>query len=128
MPWVATMLVGVCGAILCIQSSLLSVVTFTSVLIIVLYALIAIAALVSRFTQRELERPFRMPLWPVSPVIALVGVGIAISQQKGSDLLIVAAIFAGGLLYYVGFLAPRKDRYWSHLTVPEHELAGERRQ
>ena len=122
MPWVATMLVGVCGAILCIQSSLLSVVTFTSVLIIVLYALIAISALVSRFTQRGLERPFRMPLWPVSPVIALVGVGIAISQQKGSDLLIVAAIFVGGLVYYVGFLAPRKDRYWSHLTVPEHEL------
>jgi amino acid transporter len=124
MPWVATMLVGVFGAILCIQSSLLTVVTFTSVLIIVLYALIAISALVSRFTQRELERPFRMPLWPVSPVIALVGVGIAISQQKGSDLLIVAAIFVGGLIYYVGFLAPRKDRYWSHLTVPEHELAA----
>jgi amino acid transporter len=122
MPWVATMLVGVCGAILCIQSSLLSVVTFTSVLIIVLYALIAISALVSRFTQRGLERPFRMPLWPASPVIALVGVGIAISQQKGSDLLIVLAIFAGGIIYYVGFLAPRKDRYWSHLTVPEHEL------
>jgi amino acid transporter len=122
MPWVATMLVGVCGAILCIQSSLLSVVTFTSVLIIVLYALIAVSALVSRFTQRDLERPFRMPLWPVSPVIALVGVGIAISQQKGSDLLIVAAIFVGGVVYYVGFLAPRKDRYWSHLTVPEHEL------
>lgn len=123
MPWVATMLVGVCGAILCIQSSLLSVVTFTSVLIIVLYALIAISALVSRFTQRDLERPFRMPLWPASPVIALVGVGIAISQQKGSDLLIVAAIFLGGVVYYVGFLAPRKDRYWSHLTVPEHELS-----
>lgn len=124
MPWVATMLVGVCGAVLCIQSSLISVVTFTSVLIIVLYALIAICALVSRFTQRELERPFRMPLWPISPVIALVGVGIAISQQKGSDLLIVAAILVGGLVYYVGFLAPRKDRYWSHLTVPEHELAA----
>jgi hypothetical protein len=73
---------------------------------------------------RELERPFRMPLWPVSPVIALVAVGIAISQQKGSDLLIVAAIFVGGLVYYAGFLAPRNDRYWSHLTVPEHELAA----
>jgi hypothetical protein len=93
---------------LCVQSSLISVVTFTSVLIIVLYALIAISAIVSRFTQRELERPFRMPLWPVAPVIALVGVGIALSQQKGSDLIIVAAIFGGGIIYYVGFLMPRK--------------------
>jgi amino acid transporter len=127
MPWVATILVGVCGAILCIQSSLISVVTFTAVLIVVLYALIAISAIVSRFTQRELERPFRMPLWPVSPLIALVGVGIAISQQKSSDLVIVAAIIVGGAVYYLAFLRPRKDRYWSHLTVPERELsrAGE---
>ncbi|MGI8714182.1 MAG: hypothetical protein ACR2NR_13600 [Solirubrobacteraceae bacterium] len=63
-----------------------------------------------------------MPLWPVPPVIALVGVGIALSQQKGSDLIIVAAIIVGGAIYYVGFLRPRSDRYWSHLTVPEHEL------
>jgi amino acid transporter len=123
MPWVATMLVGVLGAILCAQSSLISVVTFTSVLIIILYALIAISALVSRVRQRDLERPFRMPLWPVSPVIALVGVGLALSQQKGSDLIICAAIFVGGIIYYMGFLRPRRDRYWSHLTVPEHDLS-----
>ena len=66
MPWVATMFVGVTGAILCAQSSLISVVTFTAVLIIILYALIAISALVSRVRQKDLERPYRMPLWPVS--------------------------------------------------------------
>jgi amino acid transporter len=122
MPWVSTMLVGVCGAILCIQSSLIKIVTFTAVLIIVLYAMIAICAIVSRFTQKGLDRPFKMPLWPVSPIIALVGVGIAISQQKGSDLIIVAAIGVGGALYYVLFLMPRRDRYWAHLHVPEAEL------
>jgi amino acid transporter len=124
MPWVATMSVGVLGAILCAQSSLLSVVTFTAVLIIILYALIAISALVSRVRQKDLERPFRMPWWPVSPLIALIGVGLAISQQKGSDLIICAIIFACGVIYYFGFLAPRSDRYWSHLTVPEHELSA----
>jgi hypothetical protein len=56
-------------------------------------------------------------------LIALTGVGLAISQQKGKDLLICAAIFAGGVIYYFAFLAPRSDRYWSHLTVPEHELS-----
>jgi amino acid transporter len=113
-PWVATMFVGICGAVLCAQSSLLSVVTFTSVLIIVLYALIAIAAIVSRLRHRQLARPFKMPLWPVSPLIALVGVGLAISQQKSSDLVVVAAIFGGGLIYYVVFLRPRRGRYWTH--------------
>jgi amino acid transporter len=124
MPWVSTMLVGVCGAILCIQSSLIKIVTFTAVLIIVLYAMIAICAIVSRFTQKGLDRPFKMPLWPVSPIIALVGVGIAISQQKGSDLIIVAAIGVGGALYYLLFLRPRRDRYWAHLHVPEAELGA----
>lgn len=124
MPWVSTLLVGICGAILCVQSSLISVVTFTSVLIILLYALIAISALVSRFTQKRLDRPFKMPLWPISPIIALVGVGIALSQQKGSDLIIVAAIIVGGIVYYLAFLVPRRDRHWSHLHAPEAELAG----
>jgi amino acid transporter len=123
MPWVSTLLVGICGAVLCVQSSLISVVTFTSVLIIVLYALIAISAIVSRFTQKNLERPFKLPLWPVSPIIALIGVGIALSQQKGSDLIIVAAIGVGGIAYYLLFLMPRRDRYWAHLHVPEPELA-----
>ena len=47
-----------------------------------------------------------MPLWPVPPIVALVGVGIALTQQKPGDLLTVAAIFAMGLLYYYGFLVP----------------------
>ena len=118
-PWVSTILVGVCGAALCAQSSLISVVTFTAVLIIILYALIAISAIVSRLRQRSLARPFRMPLWPLSPVIALVGVGLALSQQKSSDLIICAAIFGGGIIYYLLFLRPRSDRYWTHLVVPE---------
>jgi amino acid transporter len=113
-PWVATMSVGICGAILCAQSSLISVVTFTSVLIIILYALIAISALVSRFRDKTKARPFKMKLWPVPPLIALVGVGFALSQQKSSDLVICAAIFGGGALYYLVFLMPRRDRYWTH--------------
>jgi hypothetical protein len=55
-----------------------------------------------------------MPLWPVSPLIALVGVGLALSEQKSSDLVICAAIFGGGLIYYLGFLMPRRERYWTH--------------
>ncbi len=122
-PWVATLVVGALAAVLCFQSSLISVVTFTAVLLIVLYALIAISALVSRVTQRHLPRPSRMRLWPIPPLIALAGVGIALTQQKGRDLLIVAAIFAFGLIYYYGFIRPRQDRYWNMDTNPERELA-----
>jgi len=121
-PSVATIVVGLMATILCLQGTLALVVTFTAVLIIVLYALIAISALVSRVQQRELPRPWKMPLWPLPPVIALVGVIVALTQQKLSDLEIVAAIFIVGLVYYYGFLHPRQDRYWRMTTDPNKEL------
>jgi amino acid transporter len=121
-PWVATLIVGVLATILCFQSTLITVVTFTAVLIVVLYGLIAVSALVSRIRQRHLERPSKMPLWPVPPVIALVGVIAVLTKQKGSDLWLCAGIFAAALLYYFLFVRPRSDRYW---TVPGAEADTE---
>jgi amino acid transporter len=121
-PWVATLFVGITATILCIQSTLIAVVTFTAVLLIVLYALIALSALVSRLQQASLPRPYRMPFWPVPPIIALVGTVLAITQQKILDLAIVGAIVVVGLVYYFAFLEPRKDRYWTMTTDPNVEL------
>jgi amino acid transporter len=109
-PWVATLFIGVCAAVLCAKSSLQSVVSSTAVMIITLYALIAISALVSRVRQRDLPRPWRMPLWPVAPVIALVGVAIALSKQTQRDLLIVLGIVVFGGLYYLLY-ARGHERY-----------------
>jgi amino acid transporter len=126
-PWVAVLIVGGLAAALSLFSSLVAVVTFTAVLIVVLYALIAISALVSRLRRRDLARPFRMPLWPLPPALALIGVGVALSQQKVIDLLIVAAIFAVGAVYYALFLRPRSATHWhapgAPLTVedPTHD-------
>ncbi|MBO0702494.1 MAG: APC family permease [Candidatus Dormibacteraeota bacterium] len=111
-PWVATLVVGALATILCFQSSLVAVVTFTAVLIVILYGLIAISALVSRVRQRSLPRPSRMPLWPLPPVLALAGVVLALTQQKVSDLLLAAAIFAAALIYYFAFVRPRSGKYW----------------
>ncbi len=106
-PWAATLLIGACATILCLESSLQAVVSSTAVMIIVLYALIAISALVSRVRQRELPRPWRMPLWPAPPAIALAGVVIALSKQTERDLLIVAGILVFGVLYYGLYLHHR---------------------
>lgn len=121
-PWVATLIVGALAAILCFQSTLIAVVTFTSVLLVVLYALIALSALVSRIRQRHLERPSRMPLWPVPPLIALVGCVVVLTKQKGSDLWLCVAIFGAALLYYFLWVRPRSERYWTVSgVVPDSE-------
>jgi amino acid transporter len=109
-PWVATLFIGGCATVLCIFSSLQSVVSSTAVMIIALYALIAISSLVSRVRQKGLPRPFRMPLWPVPPLIALTGVVIALTKQTQRDLLIVGGLFLFGILYY-GLYLRRGNRF-----------------
>ena len=109
-PWVATLFVGTLATILCFQSSLIAVVTFTAVLLVVLYGLIAISALVSRVKQRDLPRTSKMPFWPLPPIITLVGVVIALTQQKVSDLITVVVLFAVAAAYYFIFVAPRQGR------------------
>jgi len=92
------------------------------VLIIVLYGLIAVSALVSRVRQRHLDRPSKMPIWPVPPLIALAGVVIALTKQKGSDLWTCVIIFAVALIYYFLFVRPRSNRYWTVSgAVPDTE-------
>jgi amino acid transporter len=112
-PWVATLIIGAFATLLCVKSSLQSVVSSTAVMIITLYALIAISSLISRTRHRELPRPFKMPLWPVPPVIALAGVVIALSKQSTRDLLIVGGIAVFGALYYALYLRGGK-RFRQH--------------
>jgi amino acid transporter len=120
-PWVATLFIGACATVLCIASSLQSVVSSTAVMIICLYGLIAISSLISRTRDRDLPRPFRMPLWPVPPVIALAGVVIAMTKQTTRDLLIVAGIFVFGVVYY-GLYLRRHSRFaMLHTAAERHE-------
>src|SRR5207302_10662326 len=72
-PWVATAFVGLVGALLTALSNLAALVTFTGVILVIIYGTIALSAIVSRVTQKDVVRPFRMPLWPLPPVVALAG-------------------------------------------------------
>ncbi len=118
-PWVATALVGIVGALLTYFSSVAALVTFTGVLLIILYGLVALSALVSHFTQRDLVRPYKMVLWPLWPVIGLVGCAVVFSQQTLTDIGICAAIFIVAGIYYIVYLRPRKDTRWIMLA-PAH--------
>jgi amino acid transporter len=112
-PWIATLLVGGLATFLCLEGTLVSVVTFTAVLIVILYALTAVASIWVHLRHPPLARPFRMPLWPLPPIVSLIGLAFAITQQKASDLWTVVAIFVVGIIYYAVFLRTRSDRYWT---------------
>lgn len=97
---VAFLFVG--NAILCVFTSLTALITFTGVVIVILYLLVAVSAIVCRIRDRELDRPFRMPFWPIPPIIAIGGALVALWEQESRDLLIafgLAAVAAVG--YFV---------------------------
>lgn len=120
-PWVATAIVGLIGALLTYFSNVAALVTFTGVLLIILYGLVALSALVSRFTQRGLVRPYKMPLWPLWPIIGLGGCILVFTQQTLSDMGICAAIFIAAGIYYALYLRQRKGTRWVMLDPTQSD-------
>jgi len=111
-PVVATLTIGAAALTLTAVSDYAAAVTFASLTVVVTFALIALSALASRVREPDLARPYRMPLWPLPPVVALAGVAVTVLLQTGTDLTIVAAILAAGLLYEAAYLRPRRDTHW----------------
>jgi amino acid transporter len=101
---VATLAVGACATVLCFLSNIVAVVTFVSVLTIAIYVFVGVTAIVSRMRDKQAPRTFRMPVFPLPPLLAIVGAALALSQQARRDLLIVAILYGGGLLYYFFYL------------------------
>jgi amino acid transporter len=95
---------GVACAVFCYLTGLTSLITFTSVMIVTVYLLIATAAIVSRLRERDAERSFRMPLWPLPPVLAIVGIGLTLRYQKFGDIIITLITIAIALIYWLAYL------------------------
>jgi amino acid transporter len=111
-PVVASLVIGAAALTLTAISDYAAAVTFASLTVVVTFALIALSALVSRLREPHLARPYRMPLWPLSPVVALAGVAVTVLLQTGRDLAVAAGILAAGLLYDTIYLRPRRDTHW----------------
>jgi amino acid transporter len=103
-PWVATLVVGACATVLCFLSNVVAVVTFVSVMTIAIYVFVGVTAIADRLREKGVRRTFRMPLFPLPPLLAIGGAILALSQQAHRDLIIVAAIYVAGLLYYALYL------------------------
>jgi amino acid transporter len=88
------------NSLLCIFSSLDNLITFTGVVIVIIYLLVAVSALLSRVRDRGLRRALRMPAWPAFPLIALAGVVAALTQQTAQDLAIAFGLAAAALIVY----------------------------
>ncbi len=118
-PWVAAIAMAVIAAIITGLTDKMEVITFTGVVVCFTYALIALSAIVVRIRFKDLPEHYKMPLWPLGPVVALVGVGYVISQQKWQDIVIIVGAAVLALIYYYAYLHPRRGRKWLMLDAAE---------
>jgi amino acid transporter len=112
-PWVATILVGVIGVVLCLAVDLNTLIMLTGASLVLNYAGIALAALVGRATGATKDSPYRMPIWPVPPILALLALLYITAQQSQTALLVTGGTILVGLVYWAIFIYPRRDRAWT---------------
>lgn len=116
-PWVATLAIGAPGAVLALTVPIDALLGFTGVVVAVIYLLLGVAALLARRGRHRGAAAWRMPLWPVAPVLTTVVLGYALTQQAPRDLLITLAVLLVGVLYWFLYLRPRSATHWV-LSLP----------
>ncbi|MER6410855.1 APC family permease [Streptomyces humidus] len=116
-PWVATLAVGVPGAALCFVN-LDTLYGVTGVSVTGMYLLVAVASLLSRRGHHRHTSAWRMPLWPVLPVLLIAVLAYVLTQQETSYLLWTGGITAVATLYWALYLRPRRETRWL-VSLPE---------
>jgi amino acid transporter len=105
-PVVATLAVALPGAAFAYFLDIESLLGITSVIIAVVYLLLAVGALAARRTPHA---GWKMPLWPLAPVVVIIALAYALSQSAPVDLVITAGIVVAALGYEVLYLRRRRD-------------------
>jgi amino acid transporter len=118
-PWVGTLIVGGVGVACCfLPLTLLLVLSGTG--LVAIYAGIAIAAMVGRRTGATRHALYRMPLYPLAPVITLLALAYVIYtswldlEEGRPGLIMTAAQIAGSAVYY-WFVLRRRGEWRVHV-------------
>jgi amino acid transporter len=123
-PWFATIIQGVIAAILCLTVPLNTLINLTGASLVVSYSLIAIAALIARPLGATSHGPYRMPLWPLPPVLAILSLVYVATQQPKNLLAITGVELLIGLVWWALVVLPQRGRAWTlkqpSLDIDEH--------
>ncbi len=113
-PWAATLITGLLAGALCfVPLNLLLVMTGTA--IVVVYAALCIAVIVGRHTGATAHARYRMPLFPLPPLLALIVLAYviytnALDPTVGQKSLIATVIIiVASVTYYLAILRRRGE-------------------
>ena len=121
-PWVGTLIVGGVGIACCfLPLTLLLVLSGTG--LVAIYAGIAVAAMVGRRSGTTDHAPYRMPLYPVAPIVTLLALGYVVwtswlDLEEGRPGLIMTGVqILGSAGYY--WIVLRRRGGWNVIVPGE---------
>lgn len=124
-PVIATALVGIVGVVLCLTVSLNTLILLTGASLVLNYAMVALAALVGRANGATADSPYKMPAWPLPPIIALASLTYITFEQTLTAWQVTGVTALIALVYYAIYLWPRQGRAWRmHLPVVDDASKG----
>jgi len=118
-PVNATLLVGVLSALTAAFIPLTWLITATGASVALVYLVVGACALRLRRAGCAVSRGYRMPLWPLPPVLLVAGmlyVCVEVGRDAPSQLVIGLVTVGIGVAYYFGFIHPRRGDRW---TLPD---------
>ncbi|RJO70967.1 APC family permease [Nocardia panacis] len=121
-PVAATLVVGVVAALAAAFVPMKVLITATGAAVVLVYLTVAIAALRLR-RGGAVSRGYRMPLWPLPPLIVIAMMLYVVYRTLSDNWEQVAfavSIMVVGALYYRIYLHPRRGDRWT-LPDPVHE-------
>jgi len=116
-PWVATLLSGVTGMATCfVPFHLLLVLNGTGV--VVLYALLCLAVIVARHSGATAHAAFRMPLYPLAPILGLASLIYVLwanwqDPDLGRPSLIATLVMTALAVAYYLIMRRRRGAEWA---------------
>jgi amino acid transporter len=118
-PVLATLVAGLASAIVAWFVPLKVLIIATGANVTLIYLLVGLSALVGRARGRTSRADYRMPAWPLAPLLVLAIMAYVIYQSLVSDwvpMAISLGILAIGYAYYALYLRPRRADRW---TLPD---------
>jgi amino acid transporter len=116
-PAVGILACAIPAGVLIFASALDFLIIFAGTIIAAVYFTIGIAAFWSRISQKDERRPYRLPLWPVPPLIVIAFTGIALAKQESKYLVAELVLIGCALVLWL------LSRLWS--PAARQELAAE---
>jgi amino acid transporter len=111
-PAVGILCLAIPAAVLVFTSALNFLIIFSGTVIAAVYFCIGLAAFWSRRSMPDETRPFKMPLYPIPPLVVIVFTGIALATQETQYLVGELVLIALALAAWAG------SKKWSPRPAP----------